>query len=621
MNTNKKRLLQIIFILFAITSASAQDLNLKIMSFNMQQPYGTNWDGRKSNSASIFNSTQADVIGTQEAVSYQRDYIAQQTGYAWFGTARDGGDNGEGSWVFYKANKYTLDASNSGSFWMSNTPNTPSRFEGPYNRICTYVRLVEKSTGKGFYIFNSHFPTPDLPNARLKSAKLLSQRIASRAVQSDPVYLTGDFNSNEGDAVTLWLKNGSDNATKFRDTYRDIYPTGSVNTGFGTKFDYIYCPNDSKYKSQTSWVITSPVASDHYPIVATLTYGGGSTPPPITPTQAIPGKVEAENYSNSFGIQLENTTDAGQGKNVGYLDVNDWLEYKVDVNTSTNYSFDLRFASNSESGKINVLIDGIFNQTITLPVTNGWQNWQTSIKNIDLPAGLHTIRLNVINAGFNLNWFNFTSSTQNPPSGLIIPGKIEAENYSMTSGTQLENTSDTDGGKNVGYLDANDILEYKVSIANTGNYNLAIRVASLSKSGRINLLVDNIIKKSIDLPITGGWQNWETANTMVNLPQGNHTLKLEVVRDGFNLNWFNFSDNIVTRIGNSTISEESTSSLFYPNPTTDFIHFDKEYDWTVYNTSGEKILSGRSQKADMTSLSIGMYILEFNGERQKLIIK
>lgn len=750
MKTKLKLLLLLTYVWYTVpTTVKAQNLNVKIMSFNVQQPFGTNWDGRKAGAASIFNTTQADVIGTQEAVNYQRDYLAQQTGYAWYGIGRDGGDSGEGSWIFYKANKYTLDNANSGNFWLSDTPTVPSRFAGGYNRICTYVHLIEKSSGKGFYIFNSHFPTPDLPDARLKSMKLLTQRMASRAIPADPIYATGDFNSNEVDAVTIWMKTGADNPTKYRDTYRDVNPSGSVNTGFGTKFDYIYCPNDAKYTTQTSWVITTPVASDHYPIVAEVQFKNENTPPiPVThnipgkieaenyanalgitlenttdvgagknvgylevndwieykvnvataanytlelriastsdsgkiavlvdgqqnqtialpltngwqawqtvtkninlpaglhtikfqvaeagfninwfnfvaPTPsalAIPGKIEAENYATTFGTQLEDTADVGGGKNVGYLEVNDWLEYKVNVAAAANYTLDVRYASTSDSGKINVLIDGQYNQTIALPLTNGWQAWQTLTKNISLPAGLHTIRFQVVTEGFNLNWFNFSSSTPSNPSNLTIPGKIEAENYAITFGTQLEDTADTGGGKNIGFLDVNDILEYNISVTNTATYTFEIRVASLDSSGRINVLVDNQFIKSIDLPVTGGWQNWQTLNSSINLSQGNHRLKLEVVKGGFNLNWFNFGTISVTKsIENKTI-EALESTSFYPNPTKDFINFNSEYEWTIFSISGEKLLSGESQKADVSSLNSGIYILYFNGQQKKLII-
>ena len=604
------------FIFFIILNLKAQDLNLKLMSFNIQQPHGTNWEGRKSNAAYIINTTQADVIGTQEAVKDQRNYLIQQTGYAWYGTGRDGGDSGEGSWIFYKGDKYSIDYSNSGNFWLSYTPNVPSTFGGSYNRICTYVRLIEKSSGKGFYVFNVHFPTSSFFDARDKSMRLVAERMATRAVQSDPVYITGDFNSTEGDAVTLWMKYGDDNPIKCRDTYRDIDPNGPVNTGFGTKFDYIYSPDNSRYTTQASWVIESPTASDHSPIVAQVRYRDESTPPDSNPL-AIPGKIEAENYANAFQVELENTTDTGGGKNVGYLDTNDWVEYKVNISGAGNYLFDLRIASSWESGQLNVLIDGQYNQTIVIPVTGGWQTWQTINTTIDLPAGIHTIRLQVVEPGFNLNWFNFVSNSM---GNLTIPGKIEAENYSSEFGTELENTTDVGGGKNVGYLDVNDILEYTVNVSGTANYNFDIRVASLEKSGRINVLVDNQIQKTINLPVTGGWQNWQTVNNSLYLNQGNHQLKFEVVSSGFNLNWYRFYKSVSSRTLSNTDSNTSDFISFYPNPATDYIFFKDQRNWTVYTISGKKVLSGNSEKANISVLNSGMYLIQVNGEMKKLLI-
>lgn len=403
MNRKTNTFITIVLCLASILELHAQELALRLMSFNIQQPYGTDWDSRKANGASIINTTQADVIGTQEAVNYQRDYLIQQTGYKWFGTGRDGGDAGEGSWIFYKGDKYTIDVNNSGSFWMSATPTVPSAFAGSYNRICTYVRLVEKTTGQGFYMFNAHFPTPDLSDARLKSMKLLASRMSARAVQTDPVYLTGDFNSTEGDAVTIWMKSGSDNSMQCRDTYRDFDPAGQVSTGFGTKFDYIYCPKSTSYSTQTSWVVKTPAASDHMPIVAEVKYGL-----PIAVPQAIPGKIEAESYFTSFGVELENTTDTGGGKNVGFLDPADWMKYKVNVAETRLYNLAIRFASLEAGGKINILVDNQVIKTLEFDVTQGWQNWQTTNVSIDLEAGIHELKIEVLAPGFNINWLDFT---------------------------------------------------------------------------------------------------------------------------------------------------------------------------------------------------------------------
>ena len=38
---------------------------------------------------------------------------------------------------------------------------------------------------------------------------------------------------------------------------------------------------------------------------------------------AIPGTIQAESYSGMAGVQVETTTDAGGGQNVGWIDAND----------------------------------------------------------------------------------------------------------------------------------------------------------------------------------------------------------------------------------------------------------------------------------------------------------
>jgi|GEM_PF-3174448 len=269
-----KRLNLFVIAVFVTCMHAAANLSLRIMSFNIQQPYGTSWEGRRDKAVQILINENADVVGTQEAINSQRDYlIANTSNYNWYGLGRDGGDAGEGSFIFYKKDKYTIDLANSGNFWCSNTPASPSRYGGSYNRIATYVRLRETSTGTNFYLYNLHNYMPAESSYRMDCVKLVLQRIFARTHKSDPVYLTGDFNSPENDAVTQWIKNGSDNSTKMRDTYRDYDPTGSVTTGFGTKYDYIYHPNTTNYKTTKSHVVVSPSgASDHMPIVADVVF-------------------------------------------------------------------------------------------------------------------------------------------------------------------------------------------------------------------------------------------------------------------------------------------------------------------------------------------------------------
>lgn len=143
---------------------------------------------------------------------------------------------------------------------------------------------------------------------------------------------------------------------------------------------------------------------------------------------AIPGTIQAEEYSQMSGIQTESTTDVGGGTNVGYIDDNDWMEYNVAIGVSGDYVLAYRIASQSEAGIIRFELDGTPIDSIGLPVTGGWQTWKTVNQFITLPSGNHTVRLFAKSGGFNMNWFSLTSLTSNEGTG--NPGEfLLGQNY------------------------------------------------------------------------------------------------------------------------------------------------------------------------------------------------
>ena len=126
-------------------------------------------------------------------------------------------------------------------------------------------------------------------------------------------------------------------------------------------------------------------------------------------------------------------------------------------------------------------------------------------------------------------------------SNFAVPGQIEAEQFCHQQGVQVENTSDANGGQNVGYLDAGDYTEYNIQVSSSGNYTLEVRVASQDTSGQIDVQVDGNSVAAITTPVTGGWQTFTTVSTSVYLSAGNHRLRLAYPAGGFNLNWVKFS--------------------------------------------------------------------------------
>jgi len=126
---------------------------------------------------------------------------------------------------------------------------------------------------------------------------------------------------------------------------------------------------------------------------------------------SIPGRIEAEDYIDMFGIQTETTNDYGGGLNVGWIDDGDWIEYDCDLAATGSYLGVFRVASESQGGSFKFILDGVEKFSITVPITNGWQNWKTISNFMDLEKGRSRVRLFVEKGGFNLNWFEFTIIT------------------------------------------------------------------------------------------------------------------------------------------------------------------------------------------------------------------
>lgn len=127
--------------------------------------------------------------------------------------------------------------------------------------------------------------------------------------------------------------------------------------------------------------------------------------PRVPTTTNIPGLVEAENYSDRSGIQVETTTDEGGGQNIGYTDAGDFVEYLIRASGSGTYTLTYRVAAN-EAAEFRVLIDGETAHTINAN-TGGWQQWEDQQKTLSITAGEHTLRIEAVTSGWNLNYILF----------------------------------------------------------------------------------------------------------------------------------------------------------------------------------------------------------------------
>jgi hypothetical protein len=126
----------------------------------------------------------------------------------------------------------------------------------------------------------------------------------------------------------------------------------------------------------------------------------------------LPGLIEAEDYDYMIGMALEDTSDVGEGKNLGYTNSGDYADYSIFVPSSGNYGISFRVASLFSEGAIGLYTVDENNLETELAVTNtvitnGWQNWETVTNSLFIEEGPHKLRMKILSGEFNLNWMKF----------------------------------------------------------------------------------------------------------------------------------------------------------------------------------------------------------------------
>jgi endonuclease/exonuclease/phosphatase family metal-dependent hydrolase len=267
---------------------------LSVMSFNIR--YGTandgdnHWTKRREMLFALLRTENADLIGLQEALRFQIDEIlAAVPGYAAVGVGRDDGKAaGEASTILFRTTRFHV--ATSGTFWYSDTPEVPGskHWGNRITRVATWARLVDRD-GSAFFHYNTHLDHESQPS-REKSTALLLERIQARSVPTEPVIVTGDFNTGEANpALHVLVGPGGPAAVPasgaaappfvdtFRALHRDAKEAGTF-SGFkfgqtsGDKIDYVLVPPGTKILS--AGIVRSGDSgrypSDHFPVVARI---------------------------------------------------------------------------------------------------------------------------------------------------------------------------------------------------------------------------------------------------------------------------------------------------------------------------------------------------------------
>ena len=257
---------------------------VKVISFNVRVGSEDgidlkDWPARRKSVKQLLVKENPTVIGLQEALKHQMDYIAlQMEDYGAYGLGRDDGKS-SGEIMAILWNKKQVSCERMGTFWLSATPDQVSKgWDAGYMRTATWGEFTVLATNQKFFYLNTHVDNGGRI-AMLNSITLIKEKVKQLNPYGFPVIITGDFNAELSHAMFEpfgdWVYDARSTApvTDARATYH----------GFGvysTKIDHIFYtglePLEYKTINKTYEGVT--YISDHYPIAALFELTGSTDP-------------------------------------------------------------------------------------------------------------------------------------------------------------------------------------------------------------------------------------------------------------------------------------------------------------------------------------------------------
>ncbi|MCF7829560.1 MAG: cellulase family glycosylhydrolase [Candidatus Marinimicrobia bacterium] len=191
----------------------------------------------------------------------------------------------------------------------------------------------------------------------------------------------------------------------------------------------------------------------------------------------------------------------------------------------------------------------------------------------------------------------------------------------------------------IGHIEGGEWVTYTIDVPYDGEYDVACVIAGESAGGQLQLFLDGEpLTSQVDVPETGGWEEWKSLSLgEMELPAGEHTIKLLFHQGGFNFLRFRF-----TAKENDTFGAVDSHTLIgnnFPNPfnseTSIPILVSRESDAVVrvYDISGalvstvfhgllaegEQTIMWDGQNNEGAPASSGIYFYELNIRGEKRV--
>ena len=259
----------------------ANENEIKIMSFNlrtsaMDKNTSNHWDNRRAACVELIRDHKPDILGVQEA-TYTDQWVWLKTqlksaGYDGYGVNRQTGkESGGGECPGILYNTSVIKKIEVGTFWLSETPDVPSKgWDAQYYRTATWGLFEHIPTGKEFFYINTHLDHESY-KAQVGGMKLIANKFKEYKDDVDAIFLSGDLNVDATHDAIVEIKDFMRNAR----TYANRTDSYGTTNGFSDpnkkgKIDHIYYSKEMKNPIEYYTIRESysgvQFVSDHYPI-------------------------------------------------------------------------------------------------------------------------------------------------------------------------------------------------------------------------------------------------------------------------------------------------------------------------------------------------------------------
>jgi endonuclease/exonuclease/phosphatase family metal-dependent hydrolase len=151
------------------------------------------WPHRKHALRAALEQAQPDILCVQEATPEQVSFLEEVLpGRRRVGVGRDGESAGEHCAIYFNRSRFAELGGN--TFWLEEPTDQPGASSAlDAKRICTWVRLRDRTNGRTLRVYNAHLYLWEAPS--LKAAEMIVAHIKD-GDRADAVLLTADFNAS-----------------------------------------------------------------------------------------------------------------------------------------------------------------------------------------------------------------------------------------------------------------------------------------------------------------------------------------------------------------------------------------------------------------------------------------